>query len=51
MTMKFSNVVDLKKQPVNSGVRGFPVPMAKQIVQGPRRLKVKYPQPTKPGGR
>jgi hypothetical protein len=48
----FNAIKDIKRQPVvsgvSSGVRGFPIPMSKQMTQGPKRPKVRYPLPTKP---
>jgi hypothetical protein len=44
----FNAIKDIKRQPVVSGVKAFPVPMMKQMMQGPRRPKIRYPEPTKP---
>ena len=45
----FKNISDMKKQPTTkaqreiSGLKGFPVPMGKQMTQGPRP-KLKFPK-------
>jgi hypothetical protein len=46
MAVTFNDIKDLKKQPVVSGLKAFPIPMGKQMMQ--RRPKVKYPTPEKP---
>lgn len=59
MAAGFNNIRDLKRNPVVTGVQGFPVPMRKQMEQiartpvpslkasQPKRWKVKFPTPGK----
>lgn len=49
--VRFNNVADMKRQPIaGGGVKGFPVPMMKQMAQPikPLRRKVSFPKPTRP---
>ena len=51
MAVNFSNIADMKKQPTTkaqskvSGLKGFPVPMGKQMSQPAPRKKLRFPSP------